>query len=82
MSYTLSAKNDDDDDAKQKEYSGVVEDGSPLGVAVVALGSILLSNGDDSLWEPGSPAILIVFATASVAAGLARLYRYLRDKGD
>ena len=69
--------NTDDD---EKEYTRV-EDGSYIGVAIVGIGSLLLLNdgassplfvGDDGAW--------IVFATASLAAGMARLYRYTRDK--
>lgn len=44
--------------------------------SIVFLGSIAILNGDDSLIRNDSPAIWIVFATASFAAGLARLVRY------
>ena len=63
--------------------------GSPIGVAIVLCG--LLGN----IYFPGSlsainyffPGIennewIVVLATASIAAGLARLLRYIRDKND
>ena len=71
---------DDGSKAKKDAYAGV-EDGSPLGVAIVLLGSLLVfGSGDDALRSPDSPAPWIVLATASAAAGLARLFRYFRDK--
>ncbi|KAL7547362.1 hypothetical protein ACHAWF_010678 [Thalassiosira exigua] len=69
-----------DSDREARPYTRV-EDGSPLGVAVVALGSLVVLGGDDESWrEPTSASAWIVFAAASVTAGLARLTRYLRDK--
>ena len=73
---------DDGSQAKKREAYAGVEDGSPLGVAIVLLGSLLVfGSGDDALRAPESPAPWIVLATASAAAGLARLFRYFRDKG-
>jgi hypothetical protein len=54
-----------------------VEDGSPLGVAIVVLGGSLVVFGGDEL---SKIPVWAVFVTASVAAGLSRLVRFLRDK--
>lgn len=69
------------DNTDTEAYAGV-EDGSPLGVAIVLVGSLIVfGSGDDSaLQNPESPSVWIVFVTASVAAGLARLFRYFRDR--
>lgn len=68
-----SSNNDD-----KREYTKI-EDGSPLGVAIVLLGSLVVLRNDDLNRDPDS--VWIVFATASAAAGLARLIRYFsRDK--
>ena len=76
------AKNNNNDDIDDKKYTRV-EDGSPLGVAIVMIGSLIIFNGDETLpQDPASPSVWIVFATASIAAGLARLYRYNRDKNE
>lgn len=72
-----------DDAEKKTEERKPVEDGSPLGVAIVLIGSLIIFNGEDSSHqEPASSSVWIVFATASIAAGLARLVRYLRDKDE
>lgn len=65
-----------------------IEDGSPLGVAVVAIGGLLYTYGGDNFFvtpflrevSSSSSAVWIIFATASSAAGLSRLFRYLREK--
>ena len=67
-------------ETKKREPTRIDGDGgSPIGVAIVLLGSLIVMNGDESLRDPTSGSVGIVFATASVAAGLARLIRYLRD---
>ena len=76
--------NDNDASIKKRQYTRV-EDGSPIGVAVVLLGTLYLYYGQSSsssftLMTNDSSSIWIVFATASIAAGLARLFRYVRDK--
>ncbi len=77
------AKKDDNNNAEEKENYTRVEDGSPLGVAIVFLGSLFLfSSGDESYKDPTSDSVWIVFATASAAAGLARLYRYSTREKD
>ncbi|CAB9496502.1 expressed unknown protein [Seminavis robusta] len=56
-----------------------IEDGSPLGVAIVAIGSLLLlgNNGVDASTSAGdSPWAGVIFVTASVAAGISRMVRY------
>ena len=62
-----------------------VEDGSYIGVAIVGIGSLLLLNGagdESSQFVLADDDVWIIFATASIAAGAARLYRYIRDKDD
>mmetsp|Transcript_16074 Transcript_16074/g.38584 ORF Transcript_16074/g.38584 Transcript_16074/m.38584 type:complete len:153 (-) Transcript_16074:284-742(-) len=94
MSYTpiahvaLFSEKDDNDKrektTKERHYTRV-EDGSPLGVAIVALGSLVIfgSEQDESLGSPDSSSVWIVFATASIAAGVARLIRYYsRDENE
>lgn len=73
--------NDDNDVEKNKQYTKI-EDGSPLGVAIVLIGSLLIFSGDESAQAPTSSSVWIVFATASFAAGLARLIRYMKNKND
>eukprot|EP00956_Cyclotella_meneghiniana_P034158 scaffold101981_cov24-Cyclotella_meneghiniana.AAC.3 len=86
----LSSKNNnnnDNDDAaiKKRQYTRI-EDGSPIGVAIVLLGTLELylyygrSLSSSTLMTNDSSSVWIVFATASIAAGLARLFRYVRDK--
>eukprot|EP00956_Cyclotella_meneghiniana_P026133 scaffold55810_cov49-Cyclotella_meneghiniana.AAC.6 len=85
----LSSKNDNNNDndasIKKRQYNRV-EDGSPIGVAIVLLGTLYLYYGQSSssssstLMSNDSSSVWIVFATASIAAGLARLFRYVRDK--
>ena len=56
-----------------------IEDGSPLGVAIVVLGSLLwfaIKGESDTNTVGGVPVIGIIFGTASTAAGIARLVRY------
>jgi hypothetical protein len=74
------AKKDNNNDAS-REIGGrrytKIEDGSPLGVAIVVLGSLFLLGSDsvDASDPAGDSPIWIVFATASVAAGVSRLVR-------
>lgn len=76
----LQAKKAGNTGEDEEKYTQI-EDGSYIGVAIVGIGSLLLLNDDAS-----SPFVVadedawIVFATASLAAGVARLYRYTRDK--
>ena len=92
-----SKPNDDpaDTSTSDKTYTQI-DDGSPLGVAIVVLGGIwvALSDGQDVPqlpsgmmdgvgWGHGGTddvRIWAVFATASVAAGISRLVRYYWDK--
>ena len=83
---TLHAKKDEENDIKKERTYTKIDDGSPIGVAIVLLG--LLGN----IYFPGSLSAInfftdekyvwIVLATASTAAGLARLFRYYRDKNE
>ena len=83
---TLSAKKDEENDTKKERTYTKIDDGSPIGVAIVLLG--LLGN----IYFPGALSAInffsdekyvwIVLATASTAAGLARLLRYYRDKNE
>jgi hypothetical protein len=60
------------------ESSTAIEDGSPLGVAIVVLGGLWLVLGDGSLpmLDDERASIWVVFCTASIAAGISRLIRY------
>mmetsp|Transcript_1072 Transcript_1072/g.2372 ORF Transcript_1072/g.2372 Transcript_1072/m.2372 type:complete len:157 (+) Transcript_1072:39-509(+) len=74
--FAKRGKNANVEEEEKKKYTKV-EDGSPLGVAIVLLGSLYIFNsGDESFQDPTSSSVWIVFATASAAAGLARLFRY------
>ncbi len=44
------------------------------------IGSLVVLRGEEE--SPTSSSVWIVFATASIAAGLARLFRYVRDKNE
>lgn len=60
-----------------------IDDGSPLGVAIVGIGGLLYTKGGDTfsfLQQQDSNAVWIILATASTAAGLSRLIRYINDK--
>jgi hypothetical protein len=60
-----------------------IEDGSPLGVAIVVIGSLLwfATKGESDTNTIGEvPVIAIIFGTASTAAGIARLVRYNNNK--
>ncbi|KAL7530852.1 hypothetical protein ACHAXR_003711 [Thalassiosira sp. AJA248-18] len=72
----FAKNNNKNDDVEKTQYTSTVEDGSPIGVAIVLIGSLLIFGGDESLQAPSSSSVWIVFATASIAAGLARLIRY------
>jgi hypothetical protein len=76
-----NSSNKHNNNVEEKEYTKV-EDGSPIGVAIVLIGSLIIfgSGGEESLQSPSSSSVWIVFVTASTAAGLARLYRYTREK--
>mmetsp|Transcript_47274 Transcript_47274/g.100515 ORF Transcript_47274/g.100515 Transcript_47274/m.100515 type:complete len:162 (+) Transcript_47274:121-606(+) len=83
--FAIKDENNDGNDAEEEKGGYTrVEDGSPLGVAVVLLGSLyIFGSGDESYREPTSDSVWIVAATASVAAGLARLFRwYTREKDE
>mmetsp|Transcript_38309 Transcript_38309/g.46255 ORF Transcript_38309/g.46255 Transcript_38309/m.46255 type:complete len:148 (-) Transcript_38309:206-649(-) len=70
------AKNNrDDEDVKLGNSSMAVEDGSPLGIAIVVLGGSFVVFGDETFNVP----LWVIFATASTAVGIARLIRYLQD---
>ena len=67
---------DDSGVAGSSSYSRV-EDGSPLGVGVVFVGSLLALNVPETLdWQDENTLIWLVFVTASTVAGAARLIRY------
>jgi len=80
----LQRKGEDEDDAVAAGQRTVtkIDDGSPLGVAIVLLGgSWLVLGGRDGVGD-GGDGIWAVFATASVAAGISRLVRYYYGKRD
>ncbi|KAL7496468.1 hypothetical protein ACHAWT_007148, partial [Skeletonema menzelii] len=66
---------------KERTYTKI-DDGSPLGVAIVGIGGLLYTKGGDtfSFLQDSSNAVWIILATASTAAGLSRLVRYINDK--
>lgn len=70
-----SKNNRDDEDVKLGNSSMAVEDGSPLGIAIVVLGGSFVVFGDETFNVP----LWVIFATASTAVGIARLIRYLQD---
>jgi len=82
---TLLAKKNND--IKEKKYTQI-DDGSPIGVAIVGLGlivnlyfpGILTSITSFFHLESNNNTWIIILGTASTAAGLARLYRYTRDR--
>ena len=69
---------------KSKENTTVIEDGSPVGVAIVALGGAYVVLGENQTSDYNiidNDSIWIVFCTASIAAGILRLIRYIgREK--
>ena len=84
---TLSSRNNNkdndttaDDVTSKKEQYTRVDDGSPIGVVIVLLGTIYLYYGQSPFTANDSSSVWIVFAMASIAAGLARLFRYVRDQ--
>lgn len=75
------------DDLESKRTYTKIDDGSPLGVAIVGIGGLLYSKGGDFFSfdflqdsSNNNNAVWIILATASTAAGLSRLVRYLNDK--
>lgn len=88
----LLAKNTNGNNEENKRTYTKIDDGSPLGVAIVAIGGLLYSDplglfsGDNnnnpfvSLLQQDNSAWIIILTTASTAAGLERLFRYLSDK--
>ncbi len=89
---SLLAKNTNGNNEENKRTYTKIDDGSPLGVAIVAIGGLLYSDplglfsGDNnnnpfvSLLQQDNSAWIIILTTASTAAGLERLFRYLSDK--
>jgi len=83
---TLLAKKNND--IKEKSYTQI-DDGSPIGVAIVGFGLIVnlyfpgILTSINSFFhnlESNNNTWIIILGTASTAAGLARLLRYTRDK--
>lgn len=78
---TVSLQNqrnsNDNDSTTERKYTSSVEDGSPLGVAIVVLGGLLVNFGGDQFADI---PVWVILATASTAAGVARLIRYLQKK--
>lgn len=71
-----SDRNEKNSETETAKYTKV-EDGSPLGVAIVVLGGSLVVFGGDGLAQI---PVWVVFLTASVAAGISRLVRSLEKK--
>jgi len=81
--HRAKVSNDDDDDGSSPKGTSSVEDGSPLGVAIVVVGGFLtlqLEEKTDSVAAWDESYIWVVFCTASIAAGLSRLVRYFNTK--
>ncbi|KAL7426867.1 hypothetical protein ACHAXM_000684 [Skeletonema potamos] len=74
--------NNSGDDLESKKTYTKIDDGSPLGVAIVGIGGLLYAKGGDtfSLLQDSPNAVWIILATASTAAGLSRLFRYINEK--
>eukprot|EP00587_Corethron_hystrix_P010557 CAMPEP_0113299644 /NCGR_PEP_ID=MMETSP0010_2-20120614/1595_1 /TAXON_ID=216773 ORGANISM="Corethron hystrix, Strain 308" /NCGR_SAMPLE_ID=MMETSP0010_2 /ASSEMBLY_ACC=CAM_ASM_000155 /LENGTH=130 /DNA_ID=CAMNT_0000152917 /DNA_START=1379 /DNA_END=1771 /DNA_ORIENTATION=+ /assembly_acc=CAM_ASM_000155 len=64
-------------DGPKPEGTTNIQDGSPLGVAIVCLGGGLVTFGGDNFSDIPIWAVLIA---ASTAAGVERFLRYLRDQ--
>ena len=74
--------NDIDLESNKRTYTKI-DDGSPLGVAIVGIGGFLYAKGGDTfsfLQDSSNNAVWIILATASTAAGLSRLVSYINDK--
>ena len=76
-------KNSNDNLERKRTYTKI-DDGSPLGVAIVGIGGLLYSKGGDTFsflqQQDSSNVVWIILATASTAAGLSRLVRYISGK--
>jgi len=76
-------KNSNDNLESKRTYTKI-DDGSPLGVAIVGIGGLLYSKGGDTFsflqQQDSSKIVWIILATASTAAGLSRLVRYISGK--
>jgi len=76
-------KNSNDNLESKRTYTKI-DDGSPLGVAIVGIGGLLYSKGGDTFsflqQQDSSNVVWIILATASTAAGLSRLVRYISGK--
>jgi hypothetical protein len=76
-------KNSNDNLESKRTYTKI-DDGSPLGVAIVGIGGLLYTKGGDTFsflqQQDSSNVVWIILATASTAAGLSRLVRYISDK--
>ena len=83
----LAKKETPNNDIKEKKYTQI-DDGSPIGVAIVGLGlivslyfpGILTSINSFFHLENNNNTWIIILGTASTTAGLARLFRYTKDK--
>ena len=62
-------KYNDDKEIKNEMKTTPIEDGSPLGVGIVIIGGSLIVFGEQDI------PVWVVFATASIAAGISRLIR-------
>lgn len=62
-------KYNDDKEIKNEMKTTPIEDGSPLGVGIVIIGGSLVVFGEQDI------PVWVVFATASIAAGISRLIR-------
>eukprot|EP00985_Skeletonema_marinoi_P000867 scaffold354_cov67-Skeletonema_marinoi.AAC.1 len=85
---SLRAKNsnnkNNNNNLESKRTYTKIDDGSPLGVAIVGIGGLLYSKGGDTFsflqQQDSSNVVWIILATASTAAGLSRLVRYISEK--
>jgi len=79
--------NSNNNESDSKRTYTKIDDGSPLGVAIVGIGGLLYTKGGDTFSflqqdysSSNNNAVWIILATASTAAGLSRLVRYINDK--
>lgn len=80
--FTKKKKSSDVNTRERKEPSySTVDDGSPLGVGVVFIGSLVALNAPERIDPQDQESLIwLVFVTASTVAGIARLIRYYGDR--
>ena len=75
-------KNNMDDVSTDKRTTTKIEDGSPLGVAIVGLGALVTTQLKSRGVEIPEGTQFLILIMASTAAGISRLVRAARNKED